>query len=133
MVGRNCDPLVPNRKIQKSKCFIWCRLGTRKPFFLSPHLSRTCTDVKDVMDVLDYGEESISVAMEEVKARDWVRKVYEPDSEIRFTSSCFCFCFSDFPGHSFTITWGILHSFAARYWSSLTCSIQSTTFPLRLS
>ncbi|SRR5579875_3283675 len=26
-----------------------------------------------------YGEESISVAMEEVTARDWVRKVYEPD------------------------------------------------------
>lgn len=34
---------------------------------------------KDVMDVLDYGEESVSVAMEEIEARDWVEKVYKPD------------------------------------------------------
>lgn len=34
---------------------------------------------KDVMDILHYGEESVSVAMEEVKSRDWVEKVYKPD------------------------------------------------------
>ena len=34
---------------------------------------------KDVMDVLGYGEESVSVAMEEVEARDWAEKVYKPD------------------------------------------------------
>ena len=34
---------------------------------------------QDVMDVLDYGEESVSVAMEEVEARDWAEKVYKPD------------------------------------------------------
>ena len=34
---------------------------------------------KDVMDVLDYGEESVSVAMEEVTARDWLEKVYKPN------------------------------------------------------
>ena len=34
---------------------------------------------KDVMDVLHYGEESVSVEIEEVKSRDWVEKVYEPD------------------------------------------------------
>lgn len=34
---------------------------------------------KDVMDILHYGEESVSVAMEEVKSQDWVRKVYVPD------------------------------------------------------
>ena len=34
---------------------------------------------KDVMDILHYGEESVSVAMEEVKAQDWVEKVYKPD------------------------------------------------------
>ena len=34
---------------------------------------------KDVMDVLGYGEESVSVAMEEVEARDWAQKVYKPD------------------------------------------------------
>ena len=35
--------------------------------------------VKDVTDVLGYGEESVSVAMEEVEARDWAEKVYKPD------------------------------------------------------
>ena len=34
---------------------------------------------KDVMDVLGYGEESVSVALEEVEARDWAEKVYKPD------------------------------------------------------
>ena len=37
--------------------------------------------VKDVMDVLGYGEESVSVAMEEVEPRDWAEKVYKPDIE----------------------------------------------------
>jgi 4-oxalocrotonate tautomerase len=35
--------------------------------------------VKDVMDVLNYGEESISVAIEEVEPQDWAEKVYKPD------------------------------------------------------
>jgi 4-oxalocrotonate tautomerase len=35
--------------------------------------------VKDVMDVLDYGEESVSVAIEEVQPQDWAEKVYKPD------------------------------------------------------
>ena len=34
---------------------------------------------KDVMDVLDYGEESVSVAFEEVEPRDWAEQVYKPD------------------------------------------------------
>ncbi|HEX2710832.1 MAG TPA: tautomerase family protein [Candidatus Acidoferrales bacterium] len=34
---------------------------------------------KDVMDTLHYGEESVSVAMEEVKSEDWAEKVYKPD------------------------------------------------------
>jgi 4-oxalocrotonate tautomerase len=34
---------------------------------------------KDVMDILNYGEESVSVAIEEIKARDWAEKVYKPD------------------------------------------------------
>ena len=34
---------------------------------------------KSVMDILHYGDESISVAMEEVKSQDWVEKVYKPD------------------------------------------------------
>ena len=34
---------------------------------------------KDVMDVLHYGEESVSVAFEEVKPQDWAERVYKPD------------------------------------------------------
>ncbi|WP_013630153.1 tautomerase family protein [Rubinisphaera brasiliensis] len=34
---------------------------------------------EDVMKVLHYGEESVSVAFEEVKASEWREKVYTPD------------------------------------------------------
>ena len=34
---------------------------------------------KDVMEILDLGEESVSVAMEEVEPRDWAEKVYKSD------------------------------------------------------
>lgn len=34
---------------------------------------------RDIMDILHYGEESVSVAMEEVKSQDWVEKVYKPE------------------------------------------------------
>ena len=39
---------------------------------------------KDVMEVLNYGEESVSVAMEEVTARDWQEKVYKPDIQYKW-------------------------------------------------
>jgi len=35
--------------------------------------------VKGVTDVLGYGEESVSVAFEEISSRDWAEKVYKPD------------------------------------------------------
>ena len=35
--------------------------------------------VNDVTQVLGYGEESVSVALEEISARDWAEKVYAPD------------------------------------------------------
>jgi 4-oxalocrotonate tautomerase len=34
---------------------------------------------KALMTVLQYGEESVSVAIEEVKSDDWAEKVYKPD------------------------------------------------------
>jgi 4-oxalocrotonate tautomerase len=34
---------------------------------------------KDVMAVLNYGQESVSVAMEEITSEDWAEKVYRPD------------------------------------------------------
>ena len=34
---------------------------------------------KNVMDVLHYGEESVSLAIEEIKPKHWVEKVYKPE------------------------------------------------------
>lgn len=34
---------------------------------------------KAVMTTLNYGEESVSVAMEEFDPKDWTEKVYKPD------------------------------------------------------
>ena len=34
---------------------------------------------KDVMNTLHYGEESVSVAFEEISAQEWAEKVYRPD------------------------------------------------------
>jgi 4-oxalocrotonate tautomerase len=34
---------------------------------------------KDVATVLNYGDESVSVAMEEVTAAEWREQVYQPD------------------------------------------------------
>ena len=34
---------------------------------------------KDVMEILHYGDESVSVAMEEIKTQEWVEKVYRPE------------------------------------------------------
>jgi 4-oxalocrotonate tautomerase len=34
---------------------------------------------KDITSVLHYGEESVSVALEEVAAAEWAEKVYRPD------------------------------------------------------
>ena len=35
--------------------------------------------VKNVMRVLNVGEEAVSVAIEEVDSQDWAEKVYNPD------------------------------------------------------
>lgn len=34
---------------------------------------------RDITDVLHYGEELVSVAFEEVPAREWREKVYQPE------------------------------------------------------
>lgn len=34
---------------------------------------------RDMMEALDYGEESVSVGFEEVSASDWREEVYKPD------------------------------------------------------
>lgn len=39
---------------------------------------------QDVMQVLDYGEESVSVALEEVKSSDWAKQVYQPDIKAKW-------------------------------------------------
>ena len=34
---------------------------------------------RSVMNTLQYGEDSVSVALEEIEPRDWAEKVYQPD------------------------------------------------------
>ena len=34
---------------------------------------------KDIIEILHYSEESISVAMQEVKPQDWAKQVYRPE------------------------------------------------------
>jgi 4-oxalocrotonate tautomerase len=34
---------------------------------------------KDVMEAFGYGEESVSVSMEEVEPQEWMEKVYQPE------------------------------------------------------
>jgi 4-oxalocrotonate tautomerase len=34
---------------------------------------------RDVADILSYGEDSISVAIEDVSSHDWAEQVYRPD------------------------------------------------------
>ena len=38
---------------------------------------------KNVMQILHYGEESVSVAVEEVSPQEWVAKVYKPEIKDR--------------------------------------------------
>ncbi len=39
---------------------------------------------KNIIDILHYKDESVSVAMEEVKSQDWIDKVYKPDIQNRW-------------------------------------------------
>ena len=39
---------------------------------------------RDVMDILHYGDESVSVAVEEIKSEDWLERVYKPDIKNRW-------------------------------------------------
>ena len=34
---------------------------------------------KNVMEIFNYGEESVSVAMEEIRPQDWAKQVYQAD------------------------------------------------------
>ena len=41
---------------------------------------------KDVMDVFNYGEESVSVGFEEIESDDWKDRVYEPDIQNKWNT-----------------------------------------------
>ena len=47
----------------------------------SEHQKRRLADAitKDIATILNYGNESVSVALEEVTAAEWAEKVYRPD------------------------------------------------------
>jgi len=38
----------------------------------------------DVMEVFNYGEESVSVGFEEIKSQDWAERVYKPDIKAKW-------------------------------------------------
>jgi len=40
--------------------------------------------VKDVMSILDYPEESVSIAIEEVGPKEWTKSVYEPEIQAKW-------------------------------------------------
>lgn len=40
----------------------------------------------DVMRVLNYGDESVSVGFEEVSPQDWMKEVYHPDIKDKWDS-----------------------------------------------
>jgi len=45
-----------------------------------PQKTRLAEEItKDVMNLLNYGEEAVSVAIEEIQPSDWADKVYQPD------------------------------------------------------
>ena len=48
----------------------------------SEHQKRRLADAitKDIATILNYGDESVSVALEEVTATEWAEKVYRPDT-----------------------------------------------------
>ena len=52
---------------------LWPGKSTRQKQRLADAITR------DVMAAFDYGEESVSVAFEEVSAQDWAQEVYGPD------------------------------------------------------
>src|SRR5262249_36886398 len=54
---------------------LWPGKSTQQKVRLAEKITR------DVMDVLNYGEESVSVAFEEVSPEDWAEKVYKPNTE----------------------------------------------------
>ena len=43
---------------------------------------------KDVMEISHYGDESVSVPMEEIKSQDWLEKVYKPDIKSNWEKLC---------------------------------------------
>lgn len=52
---------------------LWPGKSERQKEMLSERITRS------VMEVLHYGEESVSVAFEEISADEWAEKVYRPD------------------------------------------------------
>lgn len=48
------------------------------------HLAERIT--RDVMEVLGYGEDSVSIAMEEIKSSDWANEVYRPDIKAKLAT-----------------------------------------------
>src|SRR6185437_3036802 len=66
--GDKCEEAMPHVIVK-----LWPGKSEQQKSRLAEAITR------DVMEILHYGDESVSVAFEEVKARDWLEKVYKPD------------------------------------------------------
>ena len=67
-IGDDCEEAMPHVIVK-----LWPGKSEQQKSRLAEAIA------KDVMEILRYGEESVSVALEEVKSRDWLEKVYKPD------------------------------------------------------
>jgi 4-oxalocrotonate tautomerase len=73
--GSECDQCVDKkRRIEAKPAGDQAECRTAKA---ERHIEKDC--VGAVMTVLNYGEESVSVAMEEVEPNKWMDKVYKPE------------------------------------------------------
>jgi 4-oxalocrotonate tautomerase len=62
------------RKKERTVPHVVVKLWPGKSEQQKTHLAEEIAE--DVMNILNYGEESVSVAFEEVKSQDWAEKVY---------------------------------------------------------
>jgi 4-oxalocrotonate tautomerase len=63
--------------MRRGPCHVIVKLWPGK---FEQHKTRLAEAItKDVMDILHYGDESVSVALEEVRPQDWAEKVYRPE------------------------------------------------------
>lgn len=73
---------VGTKEITNASCT--CKARATKTEDQKNRLAEEIT--KNVMNILNYGEESVSVAFEEVAPQDWTETVYRPDIQDKWNT-----------------------------------------------